>query len=91
MTSRDRPQAHRDQYSVGVRQSRRWVTVAEVAEMLSITKREIYYMVEAGELPGVKIGRAVRIPLGSLEEWIADKEAEAHLSRRAYGSKPRIT
>lgn len=58
--------------------------------MLSITRREVYYMIEAGELPGVKLGRAVRIPLDALEQWIADKEAEAGESRSAYGSKARL-
>jgi predicted DNA-binding transcriptional regulator AlpA len=47
-------------------------------------------MIEAGELPGVKLGRAVRIPLEALEQWIADKEAEAEESRSAYGSKARL-
>jgi len=70
--------------------NRRWVSVADVAEMLSITRREIYYMIEAGDLPGVKIGRAVRIPCEALERWIADKEAEAQESRSAYGSKARL-
>ncbi len=87
--SRNLPRS-REQYGVDNRKKPRWVAVAEVAEMLSITRREVYYMVEAGELPGVKLGRAVRIPLEALEQWIADKEAEAEESRSAYGSKARL-
>lgn len=80
----------RDQYGAHDLQQQRWVAVAQVAEMLSITRRGIYYMVESGELPGVKIGRAVRIPLDALEQWIADKEEEAKESRSAYESKARL-
>lgn len=64
----------------------RWVTVGKAAEMLSLSKRAVYYMIDGGELPGVRCGRAVRIPL---EQWIADKEAEAREKARTYGSKAR--
>jgi excisionase family DNA binding protein len=79
-----------DEYRSHERRNRRWIAVADVAEMLSITRREVYYMIEAGDLPGIKIGRAVRIPYEALEQWIADKEAEAKESRSAYGSKARL-
>jgi len=67
----------------------RWVTVGKAAEMLSLSQRAIYYMIDGGELPGVRCGRAVRIPLDALEQWIADKEAEAREKARTYGSKAR--
>lgn len=67
----------------------RWVTVGKVAEILSLSQRAVYYMIDGGELPGVRCGRAVRIPLDALEQWIADKEAEAREKARTYGSKAR--
>lgn len=67
----------------------RWVTATQVAQMLSLSHRAIYYMIENGELPGVKCGRAVRIPVDALEQWIADKEAEAQEKAQTYGSKAR--
>ncbi len=70
-------------------QSKRWVTAAKAAQMLSLSHRAIYYMIEDGELPGVRCGRAVRIPLDALEQWIADKEAEAKEKVRTYGNKAR--
>jgi excisionase family DNA binding protein len=88
--NRGRIRSSRDQYRADGHTQQRWVAVAQVAEMLSITRREIYYMIEAGELPAIKIGRAVRIPLDALEQWIADKEVEAKESRSAYGSKARL-
>jgi len=49
--NRGRIPSSRDQYRVDDHTKQRWVAVAQVAEMLSITRREIYYMIEAGELP----------------------------------------
>lgn len=87
---RARPVSSKDQYRVDVQTTRRWVAAAEVAEMLSVTRREVYYLIEAGELPGIKLGRAVRIPLDALEQWIADKETEAKELRSAYGPTTRL-
>lgn len=67
----------------------RWVTAAGAAQMLSLSLRAIYYMIEDGELPAVRCGRAVRIPLDALEQWIADKEAEAQEKAHTHGSKAR--
>ena len=68
---------------------KRWVRPAEAAEMLSLSTREVYYLCASGELLAVKSGRAVRIPLDALEQWIADKEAEAREKVRHYGNKAR--
>lgn len=61
---------------------KRWVSVADVAVMLSLSSREIYYMIQRGEMPGVRLGRAIRIPVDALEEWIEDKEGQATEKRR---------
>lgn len=46
------------------------VTVEEAAEMLAIGRTKAYEMVRSGELPTMRIGRVVRIPLEALREWI---------------------
>lgn len=38
------------------------LTVRAVAERLSLSESKVYKMVETGELPVQRIGRAVRIP-----------------------------
>jgi len=38
------------------------LTVKEVAALLKISYRRVYKLIKAGVLPGVKIGRAVRVP-----------------------------
>lgn len=40
----------------------RFLTVAEVAELMRVSKMTVYRMVHAGELPAVKFGRSYRVP-----------------------------
>lgn len=40
----------------------RFLTVAEVAEMMRVSNMTVYRMVHAGELPAVRFGRSYRIP-----------------------------
>ena len=46
------------------------LTVAEVAEILRVSERTIYNLLEAGDLRGVRVGRSWRIPKEALEEFI---------------------
>lgn len=46
----------------------RFLTVAEVADMMRVSTMTIYRMVKAGELPAVRFGRSYRIP----ESAVAD-------------------
>ena len=38
------------------------LTVKEVAALLKLDHKRVYKLIKKGELPGVKIGRAVRVP-----------------------------
>jgi excisionase family DNA binding protein len=40
----------------------RFLTVAEVADMMRVSNMTVYRMVHAGELPAVRFGRSYRIP-----------------------------
>jgi excisionase family DNA binding protein len=40
----------------------RFLTVAEVAEMMRVSSMTVYRMVHAGDLPAVRFGRSFRIP-----------------------------
>ena len=46
------------------------LTVAEVSEILRIGEKTIRDLLRAGELPGVKIGKAWRIPEDALKKYI---------------------
>ena len=40
----------------------RFLTVAEVAEMMRVSTMTVYRLVHAGELPAIRFGRSFRIP-----------------------------
>ncbi|MCO6454708.1 MAG: helix-turn-helix domain-containing protein [Pirellulaceae bacterium] len=46
------------------------VDVRAAARMLSISPRKIWSITASGELPCVRIGRAVRYAVADLEAWI---------------------
>ncbi len=54
----------------------RFLTVAEVAEMMRVSSMTVYRMVHAGELPAIRFGRSFRIPesavVTAIETPIAD-------------------
>jgi excisionase family DNA binding protein len=47
------------------------VRVEEAARILSLGRSKIYELMGSGELPSVKCGKARRIPLAALEQWVA--------------------
>ena len=55
----------------------------EVRMLLRIGRSKVYEMIAQGELPVVRIGRAVRIPRRELERWIAEHTLGGHSSRAA--------
>jgi excisionase family DNA binding protein len=55
----------------------RFLTVAEVAEMMRVSNMTVYRMVESGKLPAVRFGRSYRIPESALAAAIELPAAEA--------------
>ena len=54
----------------------RFLTVAEVADMMRVSTMTVYRMVHAGEMPAIRFGRSFRIPesavVAAIETPIAD-------------------
>ncbi len=48
------------------------VTYATAAEMLEVSKITLERLVRSGEIPVVRIGRLVRIPVVALQEWVVN-------------------
>jgi excisionase family DNA binding protein len=46
----------------------RFLTVAEVAELMRVSKMTVYRLVHAGELPAVRFGRSYRVPESAVVE-----------------------
>ncbi|GAA1048584.1 helix-turn-helix domain-containing protein [Arthrobacter russicus] len=48
----------------------RFLTVAEVAEVMRVSKMTVYRMVHSGELPAVRFGRSYRVPENAVNEHL---------------------
>ena len=46
------------------------MTVSEVAVYLRVNPQTVYRKAKAGELPAVRIGRAIRFRKAELDEWM---------------------
>lgn len=47
------------------------MTVPEAARRLRLGRSTVYMMAQRGEIPTVRIGTAVRIPVPELDRWLA--------------------
>lgn len=55
----------------------RFLTVAEVADLMRVSAMTVYRMVQAGEIPAVRFGRSYRIPEAALVELVAPVQRAA--------------
>ncbi len=46
------------------------MTVSEVADYLRLNPQTVYRKAKAGELPALRIGRAIRFHRAELEQWL---------------------
>ena len=45
----------------------------EVAELLSLGRSTVFQLVASGELPAVRVGRAVRVRRVDLQRWVEER------------------
>ncbi|MFT4229416.1 MAG: helix-turn-helix domain-containing protein [Microbacterium sp.] len=55
----------------------RFLTVAEVADIMRVSKMTVYRLVHAGELPAVRFGRSYRVPESAVTAALERPVAEA--------------
>ncbi|MCX6498868.1 MAG: helix-turn-helix domain-containing protein [Arthrobacter sp.] len=48
----------------------RFLTVAEVAEVMRVSKMTVYRLVHSGEMPAVRFGRSYRVPETAVEQYL---------------------
>lgn len=48
----------------------RYLTVAEVAEVMRVSRMTVYRLVHAGELPALRVGRSFRVPQDALTAYL---------------------
>jgi excisionase family DNA binding protein len=54
-----------------------FLTVAEVAAMMRVSKMTVYRLVHSGELPAVRVGRSFRVPEKAVHDYLRDAFIEA--------------
>lgn len=55
---------------------KRLLTVAEAAKLLGLSKTRTYSLVMSGELESLKLGKARRIPVIAIDEFVETKRRE---------------
>ena len=48
----------------------RFLTVAEVAAVMRVSKMTVYRLVHGGELPAARVGRSFRVPRRAVEDHL---------------------
>ncbi|YAL83770.1 helix-turn-helix domain-containing protein [Dermacoccaceae bacterium W4C1] len=47
-----------------------FMTVAEVATLMRVSKMTVYRLVHNGDLPAVRVGRSFRVPENAVHEYL---------------------
>lgn len=55
----------------------KFVTVAEVAEMLRVSNMTVYRLIQAGQIGSVRVGRSYRIREADVDRYLADQYTQA--------------
>ncbi len=48
----------------------RFLTVAEVAAIMRVSKMTVYRLVHSGEMPAVRVGRSFRVPQDAVDAYL---------------------
>ena len=54
----------------------RFLTVAEVASIMRVSKMTVYRLVHSGELPAVRVGRSFRVPEQAVNDYLSGSYIE---------------
>jgi excisionase family DNA binding protein len=55
----------------------KFLTVAEVATLMRVSKMTVYRMVHGGDLPAVRVGRSFRVPEKAVHDYLRAAFIEA--------------
>ncbi|GLY63758.1 helix-turn-helix domain-containing protein [Amycolatopsis taiwanensis] len=61
------PSNHEDVSDLGQVQ---FLTVAEVASLMRVSKMTVYRLVHSGELPAVRVGKSFRVPEKAVHDYL---------------------
>jgi excisionase family DNA binding protein len=70
------PAKKREPDSAGLGQVQ-FLTVAEVAEVMRVSKMTVYRLVHSGELPAVRVGKSFRVPEQDVHTYLQNAYFDA--------------
>ena len=59
--------------------------IPEAAQLVGLGRSSIYELISAGDLPVVRVGRAVRVPRLAIERWAERLQAEQNAEGAGRG------
>ncbi len=67
--------------------------VTEASQLTGYPKNTVYGLIASGQLKSIRLGKAIRIPLKALEEWIEKNQSsdQNEACSQSKPSPPRIT
>ncbi|WP_113698634.1 helix-turn-helix domain-containing protein [Nonomuraea lactucae] len=54
----------------------KFLTVAEVATVMRVSKMTVYRLVHSGELPAIRVGRSFRVPEQAVHDYLREAYIE---------------
>ena len=54
----------------------KFLTVAEVATAMRVSKMTVYRLVHGGEVPAIRVGRSFRVPEQAVHDYLRDSFVE---------------
>ncbi len=57
----------------GTYQDRLLLRPREVAVATGLSRSMVYELIGRGELPAIRVGKSVRVPVAALQQWIRDQ------------------
>src|SRR3954465_6182835 len=67
----------------------KFLTVAEVAAMMRVSKMTVYRLVHNGELPAVRVGKSFRVPEQAVNDYLRSAYFDAGCPRSIFAGRSR--
>lgn len=67
------------------------LSVKDAKALLAIGARKLWELTNSGDIPHVRIGRAIRYDVDDLEQWIVRRKRRGHSAEHCKTSSPRST
>lgn len=64
----------------------RFMTVAEVADVMRVSKMTVYRLVHSGALPAVQFGRSYRVPESAVQHYLGQAMTQNVQQNRQTGT-----